>query len=321
MKNSILKSSFLCGFSVLVFQINSASASGKIGWVQTPFWTAPQATEIRPLLKVISKGLDKNCQSYKKSVLNENGSLRFPVDAAYLERVRKAETQDISTSVFEARFALSSYDLELDLSAKITIDETKEKLPFYTQLKATTMTNPDEYKEIKIVAGPDSLTESSRSLGLDDSEVSVEFINYSPVLLIKGRDVACDLISGKARIEVKATSQISISDEGFSNLMGLYMNKIQKDLNEILVESSKDSPFFKAARIGYRLGGHLTEKNNNHPEVVEKQIEEMMKVFFTPNTLNNSANLVDMDGGKSKLVKIMSSVDGQPVNLKLEFQK
>lgn len=287
--------------------LNLQAQDNQVIWATSSFWQAPQITKTNVKVKLIEGELINVCSKYKNLVYNADGELNFPDGAEQIGRFRSTPIS-FNQAKFKASYLLTGpidanglKEIESDLSSQIKVNEETEQLPFYTQLKSFTQVKLATTSDLSITALPGSYTAVSRQLGLTDSKVSIARNSKSElVLVIEGKDVACDLLEGKIQLQGKANSLIEPKLEGLSMLMDFYHDEVDGELNKVL--SSSDAPIIKAARLGYRLGAIL-EKKSPSTNVSEKQLKNFMAKIFKENSLEPTADLTTNDAKKSVLVR------------------
>lgn len=288
-----------------------------ITWVTTAFWTAPQIRELHPTVTPMdSATLSKSCLEYKRRI----ETLTLPGEEDMVVRYRSSDAFSEDGS-FKASFKISALEEHYQMNASFVVDSAIEKLPLYTQSEATTYANIDDKTLYLVQPKAGSYTALSRSLKIVDSEFELEFQGENPILTVYGKDLACDMVAGNVLIEMATSAFVKIEDQKYEPLKLFYLNKIQPDLSLITGPASKDSQIIKSARLGFRLGNHLSTLTGAESLIIEKQIENMMNTLFVPGTLKNSPYVLDSVDGKKKEIQIVSSTEGKPVKIVLKFQK
>jgi hypothetical protein len=301
--------------------INSALASPS--WVTTAFWKAPQVSDMVLKIHASQPELNSACEVYGDFVASFEAQGNWPGLSKKVDRIRKTLLPGSAINVvdFEASFSLMTPLQEtLDLTNSVNIDQDKEPLPFFNHLKSTTTVSFEEIKSFKIeyVEGKHSLTKFSRELGLSDSEITgTEDQSGNTILKVSGRDVACDLLKGNITLSAAAPSFVRLGQLEMNELEDFYHQKLTPELNRILL--SLESVTVKSARLGFQMGRIIDEEINPKDLVMtENQIKNLFDTLFVPKTLDSSANLLDLN--KKKVVNLVSSADGLPVNLTIVIE-
>jgi hypothetical protein len=157
----------------------------------------------------------------------------------------------------------------------------------------------------------------SRKLNLEDTMVDFDQSSSGSMIIeMKGLDLACDLLSGKAYLEASAPATVYIDREASTKLHGFYNEKLMPKLKDLFV-GERSSRIIRAVRIGHRIGTLLQEEAPvTNDKNREKRTEELFSTIFLPETLAPTRNVIDVNG--SKLIHIDSSADVSSVIVKLE---
>ena len=320
-KNTIL-ALVLLNSSLALSEVNSPL------WVNTPFWKAPQLSEMALKVDATQPELIAACDLYRDLIVKVETQGMYPGLPKKIDRWRKTILPGSPINVseflgtFEFKNALNTnFEEIIDLSETMTIDENKEPLPLFTHLKATTGVSMNEVQEFKVeyIEGKHSLTKFSRGLGLSDSEIMSEIsLNGNTVLQILGRDVACDLLLGNIKLTAKAPSYVSLEKADVLELENFYHRKLTPELNRIL-PPLRESAIIKSARLGYQMGRIIEEElHQKSMEVTETQIKGLFDVLFVTKTLDSSVNLIE--NNKKRVVNLVSSSEGSPVSINISHE-
>lgn len=304
----------------LVLLTFSAQAQ-EVEWAKGPFWKAPQIKEMTKTMTSLDKELVESCEQYKKLV--ESASQR-EISDYFKRRFEDFRTLPLPSSMretFQTSFAINDLDqgyyIESDwVVVKGSNEKNADILPMYTQEKAITGISLDDIVDIKVNASANSLTAFSRSLGLTDAKSYLSRSRGKVIIVVEGRDLACDLLTKKAKLEKDLPSNVRLDEKASEEMAQFYYNKISPAINSA-ISKTNDSLTLKAAKLGFRLGKVLEEKAERiDDEVLEKQITNIMELAFIPKTLNPSSYLVDSD--KKKVMNVTSNTKGNKVKFILE---
>jgi hypothetical protein len=216
---------------------------------------------------------------------------------------------------FVASFVVSS-GAYLELSYQgIASDGGEEVLPYYRQNSAITVASLLDIDTFRFTPRPgvSSFTSVSRRMGLSDSMLEIVRENGETLLKVHGKDMACDLLAGLARLEARVPSHVQITQEESSRLENFYNGSIGSEINKVF-KNKTESDVLKAARLGYRLGRLLEDELRSSEEVTEKHLSSMFNVLFVPKTLKPSPHMVEI--GNKQIIKVKSMVDGKPITLR-----
>lgn len=282
----------------------SGVAAAEVKWVETKFWKAPQMTTMTVQLEG-KESLAKQCAFFRKNL--EQISSRGDLFAKYRKPL----------SPISLKLAVNSWE-KLEKEVEVSEEESRDKLPYYTQKHAVTGIEIEDAKELEVVAGEKSLTAIARRLKVADSQIElVRNNNQQLVLNILGLDTACDLYEGSAFISAKAPSYILLNSDEIVKLEEFYNKKLLPEIKD-LFDVKKEAIQFRALKLGNRTGQILGEE---FPEMSEKDSEKMMMEVVS--TLLNTKTLEASESlGKSNesyFACIGRSIEAQPVTLKLEF--
>ena len=286
-------------------------SDGDYAWVSTAFWSAPQVRVMEGSITPESKAsLISGCEDYDVRVK----SLSLPLESNVIRKIRVRDLQAMDGK-FVAKFLVEIPDREVALENLAGGD----KLPYYIQTKTKTRAFIEDASDIRLEVKSESYTQLSRDNEIEDSEYTFDYEYGKQVLTVYGKDVACDLLSGQAKFEVKAGSSVTLDSKNLKAIQVFYMDKIQPALNEVLSKDSKQSQIVKSARLGFKFGKHISDLNQDRPKHIEVQIENLMNLLFQKDSLKVSSVVVDSVQGKR--IEILPSTEGQPVALTLTVTK
>lgn len=308
--------------SLSLLIINNVHSAENLKWAQGPFWKAPQVLEMKKGLKSIDPDLVKSCESYNVLVASYETDGPTDILAQKFERFRKQALLSSMESSFKGRFIMTDsafkhlLESEVDVSLKLT-DKNVDILPMYTQPKAVTGVDLSSLDDLLIKAAPGSFTSFSRKLGLEDSNAVVSVDGKGQLLVVvDGRDLACDLISKKAILQSKTNSYVRLPTEAAEEIVNYYNFKVAPVIEKIL-SGSQDSTTVKAAKLGLRIGKLFEARDERYAdETIEKQLGNLMGLLFIPKTLNPSSKLLEVN--RKKAIDVTSSIDGEAVQVNLE---
>ncbi len=307
-------------FATMLTLTSVATHAAETQWLKTPFWRAPQVSNMNVKFKMLNSELAGACDSYHRLIAMAERQVEIPNISRRVDRWRKTPLINSPMNVydFQVYFEMneSVIDRTIDLSAQSFIDLNKDSLPFYTQTLATTSIDVAEAESFSIepIGQKNALINFSRRVGLSDSEIVVE----GNKLKVLGLDVACDLYEGNVVLSTVVNSSVSLGQKQVKDLEAFYHKSLTPELNRILSLNS-DSQISKAARLGFQMSRLLEEElQQKDSEVVEKNIKGLMDVLFVPKTLDASANLIEIS--KKKVVNLVSSTDGLPVSVSFSME-
>lgn len=295
----------------------TAHSSENLKWVKSPFWKAPQSLEFHRRIKIVDKELINNCTNYNRFVEAYKNSEVTSSLARTVDDYRK-EGLTMQKS-FKGRFEVLDVPfgriLENEYSAEN--DSSNEILPMYNQSKSITSINLTNIKEFEFVAMEDSMVGFSRRLGLINS-TAILTTNRSGKLIIEvnGSDLACDLLTKKVVLKAGIQSFVRITEEASQEMNKFYNSKLAPQLVDVLAKA--DSIQVKAARLGFRIGKLLEEKNDGKLDnlQIEGQMGNLMNLLFVPKTLSPSSLLLTQENNR-KAIDFLSSVNGATATITL----
>ena len=302
-----MKKNYL-GISILMIFASStafAQTSPNLKWVITPFWTAPQLTQLDVRLEQPSKEFQIQCSLFKQRVKNTN--LLYQGDEASLkkkiEELRSKEwLDDQGESIRGARLKMNAsltyaqnLEQDVDLEGSATVDENNIQLPFFIQQKATTGAVIEKTQFSSINISKDSYSKITQDLGLKESNVLLN----GTTIMIDGLDLACDLINGNATLKARAPSYLVLNKDSFKDLESFY-KKLTPEISKVLSSKTDTSLVVKAVRIGYRLGKLLEENLGvRDEEIATQQVIKLVEVLFVPKKLDPSPVFTELEKKKS----------------------
>lgn len=299
----------------------NAQAEDNLKWATGPFWRAPQVTEMSQTIKPLDRDLIESCENYKKLVNVYMKDEPSEFLAKKFERFRSEPLMSSMAMSFKGRFAINApafkylLESEVDISAKNS-DRNLDFLPMYNQTKSVTGIDMRNMTSIKprVLAG--SFTSFSRALGLEDSNATLTYdAQGQAVIVVDGRDLACDLIAKKAQLTSDVLSYVRLPEEAAKDIVEFYNFKVAPVIESAIAKPA-DSLTVKSAKLGFRLGKVLEEKTDRiEGEMLEKQMTNIMGLLFLPKTLTPSSKLIEVNSKKA--IDISSTIDGDSVKLTL----
>lgn len=281
----------ILGIVTFLVIINGAFAETE--WVTTSFWRAPKKSTVEvKLIPVDLSGLKNKCREFEKRLSYES----TPYEKAIFDKFRKTDNLSDDGS-FKAIFLIQTQPFKNSVVSSLDL----EKLPFFTQSSSVQSLIFSQRDSFSTVAAEESYVSIARELGLEESEVNVFGYKHQDALLITAKDVACDLLNGKAYFTSTVSTVVSLVDESEKALMSFYFDQIQPKLNEVMGKS-KETNTVKAALLGFKLGKIIEDKaqNNADDKEVVTQLGNVMNLLFQVNSLENSKNVNNSPDGKKK---------------------
>lgn len=302
--------------------IGSVNGAESTKWAQGPFWKAPQYLEFSRKMIIVDQELNSNCKDYTKFVTAYKKDIPTDSLARLIDQTRKEGLTVPMQTSFKGRFEVLDIPvnriIENDFTA-MTLESESEILPMYNQVQSSTGINLNNVSAFNVVASEDSLTAFSKKLGLEESMAVLSFSRLGKTYLeVNGSDLACDLLSKKVTLKAQLPSYVRITKEASLEIESFYNSKIAPQITEVLVRS--ESATIKAARLGFRLGKALEEKNDGkyNDQLVEAQIGNLIDRLFVPKTLIPSSLLIGDDNKKG--IDFTSSINGSTAVLELRMQ-
>jgi hypothetical protein len=271
---------------LLTISISAKAAVVKeAGWVATPFWAAPKANKIEmQMVSIDANTLRAQCKEFETRLSYEQS----PIDPGVFDKYR---TKDYSSDsgFFKAVFVIANNPFSVTGEVK---DESN-KLPFYYQRSASQQVFIDNGTTISTDSSEDSYSATAKSLNLSETDPRITKAKYKDAIEVNGKDLACDLLNGKAKIILHTKNVVSIDDNSNAYLSDFYLNKIQANINEAFA-GEKNNQMVRAALLGFKLSKTLADANVVE-EGIEKHIGTIFNLFFEKNTLENARSGLLLD--------------------------
>jgi len=235
--------------------ISAGSASAETAWVKTPFWQAPYERDI--VVKIVSgdKKLESICREYHELIVSAPGRTRL--DAGDVQTLRNL-TDNMSGSGFSATFRVDKNATQAGIKAALDAigapaNHEPDPIPGYSEKAGAVTPIYAPASDITVVASPVSLTQISRSLGLKTQRIQISGDDFATGIRVFGKDVACDLLSGQARLEYEASAKVQIPYEDQKRIDGFY-REVETVVKGVF-QKKRSTASGRAAAIGYRLKG------------------------------------------------------------------
>ena len=304
--------------SLLLCLVSFSSYASELKTVKTPFWQAPQVTEVD--LKLVPKENDlyKACDQFKRLMFSVEGKPYIhTVDQFNRYRTTLLPSAPMDVRYFQTNLSLTNPEL-LEQQVETFYRQQEKKLPYFYQEKAITSIDLRDGLELKInILKPDqSYTVLGEKIGAPASPVKIDFSEGQPVLLIEGKDVACDLVAGNISLEVQAPAYVRISGEEREKIVNFYEKRITQSINKAVARKTKNANRL-GARLGYHFGNDLIQEFAHKFEERMDYIEELIDLFFVPNSVKPTSHLVSYN--EFLQVNLMASTEAQPVKVKLSL--
>lgn len=259
----------------------TGGAQASPAWVKTPFWKAPAVHQVRVKIVNQEKGLAEVCRQYGEQVLSAPG--KTLLEKEQVEYFRTEEIDIRRGLSFKARFrmdveatnAILNRETEA-LNARIPAEKGKDALPYYTNETAQIVPSLQATSAVRVEGSDLSLTQVSASVGLGPAKVRVLGDGAQAVIEVLGKDLACDLLEGRARIQFESLGKVAISLED-----QVKSNELYKKFEDLTKEvfGKKRTPTGRAALMGFRLSEVLAplRLDRSTEEIV---IGSLVETFF-----------------------------------------
>lgn len=276
---------------ILLSLIFSMHASAQ-NLIQTPFWQTSVLKKIEFQLKTTQEGLAADCKDYADYAFSQgDGILAFNLEL-YRDLPLRKQMKDTYEAIFELISVPSVENRMMDSSLNLT------SLLFFDITNAIVSIDFSTLKNIKGSYERGSLTELSKKFNLKDTPI--ELIRSPNGLRagikIKGRDVACDLLSGKYVLSAEAEYQVALPEESI-----LKMDRFYKQIEDTYfnIVSQQENDFVKAALLGYAYG-RLYQDQNVSAYDIKLNITSLFKNIFKTNSLDLNENWI-VNGDTKKI--------------------
>ncbi len=297
---------------LLTMSISAKAAVVKeAGWISTPFWAAPKANKIEmQIVSTDANTLRAQCKEFETRLSYEPS----PIDPDVFDKYR---TKDYSSDsgFFKAVFII----VNNSFSVAGEVKDEGTKLPFYYQRSASQQVFIDNGATVSTDSSEESYSAIAKSLNLSETSPRLTKAKYKDAIEVNGKDLACDLLNGKAKIVLNAKNIVSIDNSSNANLSDFYLNKVQMNINEAFAKE-KSNQMVRAALLGFKLSKTLVDANVAE-EGIEKHIGAIFNLFFEKNTLENTRSGLLLDSkvtpGKKEIQ--LSTSETTPIEVTLTF--
>lgn len=293
----------------LLFFVSAISfaipALAGVAWAKTKFWQVPYETGLTLKIKAADAKLPQLCKEYTELVKDADKSDLSSEEISYMRsQPARAFEKDFWTS-----FVLNSEASQVLLAQSIdkvnseSTQNPQEEIAFgYTQKNAELVPQLTSYTNLAIVDRADSLLSISRSVGLKPLGISIVGSGSQLIIKVSGKDSACDLLSGKANLNLNASAIVKISLEEQTRIDSFY-KKIESVSKEVFAKSN--STKLRSALFGFKMADVLTLEKVGY-EAGAQYIHYLVENFFDSDmnrnevwrTFNNEWHL-SVDGNTS----------------------
>jgi hypothetical protein len=264
----------------------TSSASAELAWIKTKFWQAPYPKTQILKIQSMDGDLEQTCHLYKKLVYY-NG-LGTKLNAEEMQFMR-TYTGSIHDNQFKAKFKISKFASQgwIGKSVKLANEQAGKSepnniLPYYTASTATIY--PAVLQEnLAVKNDPSSFTSLSQSVGLSPLPIRIIGSDLSAIIEVTGKDTACDLYLGFARLSTTGRAIVKITDDSLKPLRSFY--KEFEDLSAEALSKKSSSPA-RAALLGYAMQPVL-ESLGQAEEISETWLGNLVEQFFDENMNRN----------------------------------
>jgi hypothetical protein len=265
--------------------------ANEIGWVKGLIWDAPVILTAN--LKVDTSNIDlkSTCDSFE--ILNSRYAempLQYRKQMFEAERSRATAQQFPSTSYsVEIKIEipangsiLANTDRDILKALSSSQGETDDRVQ-YTQMPADEVLDTKSLSLKNVKSAPGALTGLAQAFGSSVSPVTFSTSLGELRATIYGKDLACDLVRGRAILLVNSRASAILNQTQILSLRAL-MGEISSISNDVLSRFAR--PKQRAALLGFRLGGLYA----NIPDISQSRAESAMlnalATYFTPSKLD-----------------------------------
>lgn len=300
-------------FTVLLTLISLPVCSSSLKTVVTPFWQAPQISEVNLKIEPQNKDIAEECTRFRKLMVDAQG---IPMSHS-ADRFSRFRSNPRVNGPWDAMFFETSFNVintnALFSENDIFYRDQEKKLPYFYQEKAYTDIYLEGFDKVDFVPkeGRVSYSQMAKELGLPDSKIIITAGNNS-VLSVKiaGKDIACDLLERNITLKFLAPATVILPDETKKNLGDFYFSRISSSVNKVISKKLKSSVKF-GARLGGLFGEDLREEFGLSFDQRIEYIEELMDFLFGPNSMEPSVHMIKLDN--RYVVNFVTSADAEPV--------
>jgi hypothetical protein len=289
--------------TVLGFAVSIASASvlgaplavrAETGWAQAKLWQTPVVTTLALGLGDGTEELKAECANFEK--LNQKFA-KLNSKKHHKKMFEEQRKQRLKSSNPGAGFAA---DLALEWPANGEVLQISDREALKRQAEETARNDKRPYQTLaadwqfidsaslqasSVPSLDGSLVQTATELGLEPSAVSFVEKQGGVQVVVSGKDLACDLIQGRAQLVVSARSYAQLSLERQVKMKSFFA-AISDAANAALVTGTKAR--HRAGLLGYRLGRYFEGVANLTPERSDAAIVATMDAFFDPQSLDRN---------------------------------
>ncbi|MDH4467379.1 MAG: hypothetical protein QE271_04915 [Bacteriovoracaceae bacterium] len=320
-------------FSVLFIACANLASAQNIKLSEGGLYSVPYVSKEKIFLKLdyttedlilprTVDGLDMNCNRIK-SYVAKNPLNNAITKKSYDGLRRLAFPNEISYTSFAVRFkidAQSSLDLvkrNISLanstvtqsnSGQVKLQDSKTILDNFNfsvrSISEDSLTNvsikagfaPIPVEVMRYTSYPNYEVSTNRSVSAPINPLSED--NDNVYVYIRGRDTFCDLMAGKAVLEINSVVSLEADAQDLSEISQFYNSTIPPVVEKIF--KSKSSIVGRAALVGYKFGEILKKFSNNSEEdsTIVPQIESLVDLLFDPITFERSGSWTQVGGVK-----------------------
>lgn len=269
---------------IIIFILNFVSLALRaegVSFATTSFWQAPYTSTLSVKATNIDQGLVSSCDDFRKIATFKDGSL-LPKGSYDLKRRVPDNTME---NDFFAYFELQTIK---GLETTVEIPDTS-KIPFFKQNTSLMNLETVSVDGIKVKFNQNSLSAITEKLGLAPLEITVVNFNGKQLIKVYGRDTACDILSGEAKLQTRAQGLVYLPVE-VQRVMGAFYDQVDTQVSKIL--SSGENQIIKTARLTFRLSEMLSPSTQSYSKDQEERVLALFKFLFQENSLNLSKSWV-----------------------------
>ena len=265
------------------------------GWSSTRFWQAPVMNSLGVKIKDPNAELNVACDAFEKLAMSSVG-----LPTTYRKQMFDGER----TTALKSQFPSTSFSVQLetdlredgsvlsqldhDVLAQVAQDRSRvEDRVLYTQETDAEILDINSLGLILVRSSPGSLVEVAKSLGLQNLPVKMISGGAGVRILISSRDLACDLVRGRASLVVngKATARISVSSQV---QLRTFFGRVSELAQSALSQFQK--PNQRASVLGLRIGALFAGLPGITRERAEVAMLAELESHFDPVTIDANTN-------------------------------
>jgi hypothetical protein len=284
----------------------ASQAASNVSWAGTNLWQAPVVTDLDASIIFGDNDTDT---ALLKAVCDDFESLNAR-SAGLPVSYRKQMFEDERKKAPDSQFPRTSFSVELRTSlpgSGSLLDRSTQQFlanafqarnlsaerALFFQSTDALLSDLGDGSLVSTESQAGSLTEAASSLGLQVIAPELLTKPTGTTLLLRSKDLACDLLRGRATIVWSAPAYARISQASQVTLKSFYA-RVNQIAAEVLARFKR--PFQRAAMLGFRLSGAYA----NIPGVSEGQAESSMlatlDALFDPTTVELNANSLQVRG-------------------------